>query len=339
MPIRGLTDRGQAFPEIGAIRKGAKKEANRPGADLTYFRVEFDENEKKTEQAFRAIYGDKPSWIRVILPFNEIERMWDAWMEAYTAGRMVARSDGEYIAYQLDDESNVIVQHGTDKNGQRVKHPADGIAGHDQKGKPVKFKHTGRLKVIIPDLSRAAYLTVMTTSIHDIGNISDQLSAFKELNNGQLAGIPLIMRRRARLISTPNDEGGRVRRKKYLISIEADPEWVKAKLGALQVAALPEFVESALLPGSPEDTADAEVELDDDEIEGETIATPDGEEKAADGDIEIIDTMGSWAVGEAAKFWSTSNPDAAKELGKAKLGKMDKNEFIAWLRDPEGKAG
>lgn len=273
MSIKGLTDRGLALPEIGQIRKGAKKNPNenKPGADLTYFRVEFDETEKQAAADFAEAYsksGGKPTAIRIILPFNETERMWDAWLEAYTAGRMIARSDGEFITYQLDDGNEIIVHNGMDASGNKVKHPADGIAGHDQKGKDVKFKPTGRLKVIIPELSRAAYVTVMTTSIHDIGNISDQLAAFKELNNGQLAGIPFILRRRKKMISTPNADGTRVRRAKSLISIEADPEWVKAKLTQLGSLALPNFEQALLL--EPMENIDAEpIDFDEDEIESE----------------------------------------------------------------------
>src|SRR3990167_9779729 len=127
MPIKGLSDRGLAFPEIGQVRKGAKKEGNKPGMDLTFFRVEFDETEKKTEAAFRAVYGDKPQWIRVILPFNEIDRMWECWDEAYTAGRMVARSDREFLTYQIDNEGNILVKNGLDKSGNKVPHPIDNI--------------------------------------------------------------------------------------------------------------------------------------------------------------------------------------------------------------------
>ncbi len=320
MPIKGLTDRGLALPEIGQIRKGAKKEPNKPGADLTYFRVEFDEQEKKATAAFQSVYGDKPSWIRVILPFNEIDRMWDAWYEAHTAGRMVARSDGEFITYQLDDKSDIIVKNWLDAQGRKVPHPADGIAGHDQKGNPVKFKQIGRLKVIVPELSRAAYLTVITSSIHDIGNISDQLAAFKELNNGQLAGIPFILRRRPKAISTPSGEGTRVRRKKWLISIEADPEWVKAKLGALQVAALPDFEANLLPAGDISD--DIETEFDEDEFDNQE--TPNEEQS-----IELVNPLGEWAVNYAAKAWNMEPAQAAKEIGKKKLGKqINKQDFI-----------
>lgn len=332
MPIKGLTDRGLALPEIGQIRKGAKKDpaANRPGADLTYFRVEFAEGEEKAAAQFAQVYGQKPNAIRVILPFNEIERMWDAWKEAYTAGRMVARSDGEYISYQLDNKGEVIVHNWTDKSGNKVPHPQNDIAGTDYKGNPVKFKNTGRLKVIIPELSRAAYLTVMTTSTHDIGNISDQLGAFKELNHGQLAGIPFILRRRAKMVSMPKPDGTRVRVRKFLISIEVDPDWAKAKFGELNALALPEF-EAKQLP-SGEDIQGIETEYDeDDEItvdaeQPESINQEIGEASPA---IELIDPMGKWAVEYAAKSWNVQPGEAATSIASKKLGKqIDKRDFI-----------
>lgn len=326
MPIKGLTDRGLAFPEIGQIRKGAKKPENgrAPGQDLTYFRVEFDEQETKAAEAFKAIYKEKPAFIRIIFPFNEIERMWDAWYEAYTAGRMIARSDGEFITYMLDEQGEIVVHNGTDNAGNRVPHPVDGIAGKDYKGKPVKFKATGRLKVIIPELSRAAYLTVMTTSVHDIGNISAQLGAFKELNNGQLAGIPFLLRRRPKAISTPTDNGQRARRVKWLISIEADPEWVKAKLGQVKALAMPHVDEDLLLP-SGEVPQGVEIDLDEDEVTEFETEVVDTEPEP----IELIDPMGSWAVEYAAKAWNVSSAEAAKSIASKQLGKrINKQEFI-----------
>lgn len=330
MAIKGLTDRGLALPEIGQIRKGAKKEQNRPGADLAYFRVEFDEAEKETEAAFRKAYGSQPTQINIVLPFNEIERMWDAWLEAYTAGRMIARSDGEFITYQLDDKSETIVHNGVDAQGNKVPHPLNNIAGRDQKGNPVKFKHTGRLKVIIPELGRAAYITVMTTSIHDIGNISDQLTAFKQLNGGLIAGIPLILRRRKKAISTPQPDGTRARRIKSLLSIEADPQWVSKKLTQLGALALPN-VEQILLPTPI--NHDEPADFDDDEVDAE-IENLDEQPSQPEPEavIELIDPMGEWAVGYAAKQWNMTTAEAAKQIASKKLGKrFDKQEFITLI--------
>jgi len=243
MPIIGLTDRGLSFPEIGQIRKGIKEERTRRDGskyqvpvDLSYFRVEFDQKESSTAEKFRKIYGDEPQEINIILPFDEIERTWDAWLEAYTAGRLVARSDGKRFTYLIDTATGDIIV----KNGEPYRPYQEGqVVGNDYENKPVFAKPVGRLKVIVPELARAAYMTVMTTSIHDIANLSAQLEAFKQINGGVIKGIPLILRRRPKKISVPKKDGGRVRMEKWLLSIEADPEWVKMKLSEVQTLALP----------------------------------------------------------------------------------------------------
>lgn len=248
MPIKGLTDRGLSFPEIGQIRKGAPKQPNRPGEDLTYFRVIFDEKETEAARIFQEVYKEKPEEIRIFLPFNELPRMWDAWYEGYTAGRLVARADGEYFTWLIDTETGeVLVKGGIDvKTGApRSFDPkkAVGYYTNSKTGKkePVYAKPIGRLKVIIPELQRAAYLTVMTTSVWDIIHISEQFEAFSHLNNGQIAGIPFVLRRRPKMISCPdpNNPGLKVRRKKSLLSIEADPDWVKRSLSHYKKLALP----------------------------------------------------------------------------------------------------
>jgi hypothetical protein len=242
MPIKGMSDRNLAFPEIGQIRKGAPKPADgrKPGADLQYFRVTFDEKETEAIETFTKVYGDKPDEIRVILPFNEIEKMWEAWLEAYTAGRLVARSDGEYFVYLVDTKTGeVLVKNGMDKTGNKRQYTDAQAVGKDFKGNDIKCRPVGRLKIIVPELARAAYMTVLTTSINDIVNISQQLAAFQELNNGQIAGIPFVLRRRPKKISRPGENGQRVRVEKWLLSIEADPEWVRAKLTQVKRLALP----------------------------------------------------------------------------------------------------
>jgi hypothetical protein len=186
MPIIGLTDRGLALPEIGQIRKGEKKPENekRPGKDLKYFRVEFDEQEVSARETFVQVYGEEPTDINIILPFNEIERCWDAWLEAYTAGRMVARSDGVKFTYLVDTKTGEIKV----KGGEPYTPYTEGmIVGTDYKNQAIRCRPVGRLKVIIPELRRAAYMVVMTTSINDIAHLSEQLEAFKTLNNGVIA--------------------------------------------------------------------------------------------------------------------------------------------------------
>lgn len=250
MPIIGLTDRGLSFPEIGQIRKGIKVEMTRKDGskvmvpkDLDYFRVEFDEQEQETAARFVDKYGQQPQEINIILPFDEIERCWDAWLEAYTAGRMVARADGERFIYLVDTKTGLPKV----KNGEPfTKYEPGQVVGKDYQGKDIYASPVGRLKIIVPELARAAFLTVHTTSKHDISNLSRQLAAFKQLNGGVIKGIPLVLRRRPKGISIPMEDGQRTRMQKWLLSIEADPTWVRAKLTEVKTLALPD-VETLLL--------------------------------------------------------------------------------------------
>ena len=329
MPIIGLSDRGLSFPEIGQLRKGAAKtDPRKPGADLNYFRVIFDEKEQEAAIAFNRTYGLQPDSIRIILPFNEIDRMWDAWLEAYTAGRMVARADGEKYIYLIDTSTGeMLVKNGIDiKTGQPRPYVEGAPVGYytSSSGKiePVYCKPSGRLKVIIPELVRAAYLTVLTTSIHDIANISDQLRAFQTLNGSRIAGIPLILRRRPKKISTPGPDGTRARRIKWLISIEADPEWVRRALQETKRLALPG---NGLSLPEPQIGPHSGVEIDPDP-EPETGLEQDVDEgEYEDGEYTQVETQQAQTPAPApANGNGNGRPYAPKTLRK-KLQDAAKN--------------
>jgi len=247
MPIRGLTDRPAAFPEIGQIRKGAPKVEGekKPGADLKWFRVTFDERESEATALFSAKYGEHPTEIDVLLPFNTPAENFEAWKETYVAGGLTHRCDGDKVWYELDAQGQRAVVAGVPERA------CDG----SRQCKPV-----GRLKVLVPQLQRLAFLTVLTTSVHDIMNLQRQLDALSQIN-GKLAGVPLKLRRRPVMISTPSGpDGKRARREKWLLSIEADPTWVKAKLLAMKAAALPGngLGEDAPLLEAPDEPDEAE---------------------------------------------------------------------------------
>lgn len=309
MSIKGLTDRKMAFPEIGQIRKGAAKTENAPGKDLTYFRVTFDEKETDATQKFNSVYGNEPQEINILLPFDEIDRCWEAWLEAYTAGRMVARSDGEKYIYLVDTKTGEVVV----KNGQPFKayHEGEAVGSYTSKGKTEKIfcKPAGRLKIVIPELQRLAYLVVLTTSLHDIGNISAQLEALKQVNGGKLAGIPMVLRRRPKKISTPKADGSRARYAKWMLSIEADPEWVKAKL--LEVKHL-------ALPANGFDLLPAGEQV----VEVEALDTPDIEPEEIEEEIPSNPEMDDECQGE---LFSTGA--MTLEQAKAITGGKDKKKY------------
>jgi hypothetical protein len=220
MPIIGLTNQQAQFPEIGQLRKGAEKPTNGIGQDLTYFR--FTSDIPEVQAAFEAVYDGEPRMVNVLLPFQMPDENWEAWQEEYTAGGLVHRCDGETCVLWLTE---------------------DGSYSREPKPCPGGCKPVGRLKVVIPELRQLAYVTVLTGSIHDIRNLDSQLRALFSLRQ-DLRGIPLQLRRRPKKISTPSGTSGkRARREKWLLSIEAAPQWVHLQLQAQEAAAVPQIPE------------------------------------------------------------------------------------------------
>ncbi|HLC01968.1 MAG TPA: hypothetical protein VJK02_02945 [Anaerolineales bacterium] len=310
MPIVGITDRPAQFPEIGQIRKGAPKVEGekKPGKDLTFFRVTFDDRETAASDIFVKRYGTQPTEIDVLLPFNSVEENFDAWREAYVAGGLIHRCDGERIWYEVDP-----------KTGERLV-----TAGEPSKrcDGSAECKPVGRLRVLIPQLQRLAYLTVLTGSVHDILNLHRQLEALMQIN-GKLAGVPLKLRRRPIKISTPSGENGkRARREKWLLSIEADPEWVRHKLLAMKAAALPDngLDEELPLLEAPDEPDDVE----------ETVLDVQMSEPAEQ--LEFLPdpppTNGNGGKATSTDFWK-----AVKAAG------LDRDAGLAILKEAGGDFG
>jgi hypothetical protein len=224
MAIKGLTDAPATFPLLGVIHKGAPKGEKGPGADLTYFR--FESKDEQALIAFRENYGVEPVAIHGYAPYQTTDQTFEAWCEEYTAGGLKHRCDGEYVTIILQTATGKYLVPSKDKPMRC----------------PGGCRPVGRLKVIIPELRRMGYVVVQTTSTHDIREISSNLRAIEE-ERGSLRWVPLVIRRVPREISTPGKEpGSKVRRTKWLIRVEARPEWVERQIEAAAQAALPSVV-------------------------------------------------------------------------------------------------
>ena len=217
MPILGLTDRGAAFPRIGTLRKGGPKVSDRqPGQDLKdYFRL--DTQDAEVARTFARAYGDRPNDIRVMLPYATTAENFDTWQEEWSAGALRHRCDSRTCVRYLHE---------------------DGTYHDDPRPCPGGCKPAGRLVIWIPELQRAGVIVVPTTSIWDIIELQSNLDAAQAMR-GDLRGIPFILRRAPRKISTPGPDGKRRRLEKWLLSIEPAPDWVRLQLAASARAALP----------------------------------------------------------------------------------------------------
>lgn len=216
MPIQGLTTKAASFVELGTIRKGgAKTDPKRPGPDLDYFR--FVTADQEAADAFREAFTGKPRSIEFVLPFESLEENYEAWREAYVASGLAHRCDGVTCVQWRDEKGKMQFGEKPCPTPSEAERKAGGC------------KQVGRLKIIVPALKRFAYITVTTTSIYDIMTMYQNLLAI-QMVSGTLRGVPMILRRTEKEISTPSDDGKRARRKKWLLSIEPHPQWVEKKL-------------------------------------------------------------------------------------------------------------
>lgn len=227
MPILSLQkDRAPQFPCIGKLRKGGAKRKDAQGReimgeDLKYFR--FTTDDAHAAETFAAYYGAQPQSVEVFLPYATTAENFGAWLEEYTAGGMTRRCDGETQHFHRD----------ADGKGNTTPIKCERLCG-----RKCGCKEIGRLAVIVKQLARLAYVTVETHSLYDIMQLTENLQAAEALR-GDLRGIPFILSRRDREISTPGEGGKRTRRTKSLLFIEPNPEWVARQLESMRLAALP----------------------------------------------------------------------------------------------------
>lgn len=240
MPIIGVTDQRAAFPRLGVLRKGAPKPEKGPGKDLTFFR--FVSDDQNAVQAFIEAYGTEPRRINIYLPFATKDENLEAWMEEWGAGSLKHRCNGETCVIWQDDS---------------------GLYHDDPKPCPGKCKPVGRLMVIVPEFERLAYVQVLTTSWWDCQELAANLAAAEEtvaLMGRDLRGVPFVLTRVPRMISTPpRQEGGkRVRAEKWLLHIEPAPTWVKLQIEAARQQAVPQIEAPEDIPPPNGDTVEAE---------------------------------------------------------------------------------
>jgi len=278
-PIRGLTDRGLSFPQIGTIRKGSPKQKRTnadgseyeiQGKDLNYFRVEFDESEVKASTLFKTLYGETPNTLKVTFPFNEVDRVWSAYLEAYTSNRLVARSDGELIL-RWREGKEIYVKNGLATADRVVKiwkrtegKHTDPLEVPMKADQPVPYienmvfhrtektlteaKPVGRLRVTLYELNRLGYLLLATTSQNDIiaigGPDSGELGSIKVFCDSlglPFAGVPLILRRKPQMVAYTDEKGKQSRTKRWLVHIEPDPEFAEMAFAKSRRLAMPDM--------------------------------------------------------------------------------------------------
>lgn len=293
MPIVGLTNVAPRFPRLGVLRKGGEKQEKTTKSGKTYkgYGVDLNEQFRFTSDvpdvmdAFKAAHGsDRVERLEVLLPYRTTDENFHAWVELWKAGGLVWRGDGERLVLRQS-------------NGRYDRWELGDTLAPEQPQGVRDAKETARLNVIIPALKRFGYVEVQTHSKHDIMEIDGNLRAIEVLraNNEQgLTGIPLLLTRVPREISTPDGKGGRARRTKWLLHIQPSPEWVAGRIGAMQTHALASAAHVALPQGNV--------------IEGDIVT------EVVDATTGEIVEQGTWADVESAP-----RPEQQNGNGKASV--------------------
>lgn len=262
MPIKSLqqnvTNLREGLNQIGTIRKGAPKEANRPGADLPYFRIVLNEQYQHLEPIVQQVFGDEPEFfIGAHVIEDTADKAFSFWMEEWgKGGTLYHRCDGEH-QHQHYDGSGYSFAKVACKSG-------DGA-------KPCSCQRIGRLALWFEGLVAATgefgYFTVMTSSKNDIVTVQQQLGVaeYMAARAGlSLMAVPFIFGRYEKAISSPafkKTRNGyemtdrRTMVTKSLFSLRTDPSWNITTL-------LPAINQAAFLP-PPADTPASELRLAD----------------------------------------------------------------------------
>jgi len=288
--IKGLTDNViPRFPRLGKLRKGGEKPAtgNKPGAELSYFR--FTSENPAIVGAFHDAYGTQPAMLRVYLPYPSTEMNFSTWKEAWAAGGLVHRCDGETC---------------------QIWRTPDGKYSQEPKPCPGGCKEVGRLEVILPELITAGfvgYVTLETHSLHDLMNITATLEAVRQSAQDRpngLQGIEFVLRRKKERISTPDGKGGRATREKWLVSIEPVPSWAQTYLAMASSTLAIDAPRVDLLTGEIMDDDE-----DDDVIEGAVVERQPEQSSGAGKqpqDPPGFSVWADWRNANDAKAWAMS---------------------------------
>ena len=238
MPIIGLSDLPAQLGYIGHLRKGAPKPTSgaAPGKDLTYLR--FDSERPELEKLFLKLYGPEPRTIEnVFVPYAHPDANFEAWREVWTSSTLMHRCDGVTVHQWFDVSTG---KHSFVQKPCEISHLTGQQGGCTRQG---------RLKLIIPALGEIGLVTLHTSSIWDIINVSRQLRSLYNLASnvgGTLVGVPLTIMRIPSKIAVPMN-GERRRVEKYMLAIGASIDYVQRALAAQQRNALPPAADDDIL--------------------------------------------------------------------------------------------
>lgn len=201
--IRGLSDE-RRMPRLGRIRLGEKRAGGKGAKNLAYFIVEADD--PAMQASVDAAVGDQPVSLDVMLPLNDVERVFPQAYCLYGAdNRLKCKGDGATAARRVcatcrdaepADETFSKPDH---RNAKRL------ACGHDND--PVNLRWVevecpcveltekrcrprGVLFVVLPDVSLSGVFQMVTTGPTIIMDINSGIELGAAQRHGHIAMVP-----------------------------------------------------------------------------------------------------------------------------------------------------
>lgn len=226
MAIEAIEQRSfAALPQLGKLRKGDVKGQRGPGKDLDTFR--FTADDPRVMAAFVAAYGsDRPSEVRVYLPYARLRSCWDYFYETWAGRFLKVRCDGVH-------QTKWLLPDGKSYSREPRLCP---ICAGQQAAAAGEHKVTGRLVVVLPELLRAGFAGVVMVETHSITDVYSINGAFRALDDNYpevpLNRIELRLSRQIRTVNTKEHGPRRL----AVITMEPLGEWVLAQLEQAKTA-------------------------------------------------------------------------------------------------------
>jgi hypothetical protein len=204
------------------LRKGSEKqtkvnkqgkEYDGYGADLhDHFR--FDSDDPALVERFYELYGDKPNYIRIALPYPEIQQNFDPYLEEWRStsqgGLLIRRCDGEQQVKHLVEKSAPPAYSYEPKPCAR-----NGDGG-------CQCKNTTRMGVFVSELEVFGLVVVHSTSLYDALRLDEQLNALY-LVRSDLSYMPLELYRTLEEVTTADGQGKKRKAEKGILNIRLQP--------------------------------------------------------------------------------------------------------------------
>lgn len=345
MPVRDLTERPN-IPRLGKIRLGLKDEQRGFPKNVDYF---------VCPEEVQAVYGEKPTELRIVFLADDLERIASQYYRAYNASSgLICRGDGYNADALLDGDElkksggELTVNawaHGATRGASsaattnfiRQQIPCAG-AGYD--GNPAcpmfatkKCAVRNFMQFAIRDVPGLGVYQMDTGSVINIKNINGTIEMARMMFGG-VAGVPMILRR-SKLEVAPEGKKTTVNGVELIV----DTQYSLANLLELRKGS----PAAALLP--PVDETEAYLAIGDGEEEVQheypqergSAATPAGEDEASS-----AESHDSLTTSPAA---SPEQQEAVSRLVLACKGDWAPRDYLSLFKElnhdymPEGERG